>query len=105
MGRGSHLVGKGCILGGQGLLCSEITNTVKFAASEFSRVTQTDRHSDQGTHPLIESLRQRLKKDYLLNMAKVIKEFYTHLLSSLDIGTVLYFGLSHFNDLMAHSCF
>ena len=67
--------------------------------------TQTFRHSDQGTHPLIESLRQRLKKDYMLNTAKVIKEFYTHLLSSLDIGTVLYFGLSHFNDLMAHSCF
>ena len=61
MGRGSHSVGRGCILGGQGLLCSEITNTVNFAASEISRDGHSDRPTNQGTHPLIESLRQRLK--------------------------------------------
>ena len=47
MGRGSHLLGRGCILGGQGLLCSEITNAVSFAASEILRDRQTD--TDQGT--------------------------------------------------------
>ena len=59
-GRGSQSVGRGCVLGGQGLLCSEITNTVNFVASKISRNGHSDRHSDiqtdQGTHPLIESL-------------------------------------------------
>ena len=31
MGRGSYLVDRGCIMGGQGLSCSEITKLANFA--------------------------------------------------------------------------
>ena len=57
MGRGSHSMGRGCILGGQGLLCSEIIKSAKFASSKIS----CDRPTYVGTQPLIESLGQRLK--------------------------------------------
>ena len=49
-GRGSQSVGRGCILGGQGLLCSKITNMVNFAASEISRYGQTDLPRDTPSH-------------------------------------------------------
>ena len=39
-------VGRGCILGGQGLLCSKITNMVNFGASEIRRYGHSDRQTD-----------------------------------------------------------
>ena len=48
MGRGSN-TDRGCILEGQGLLCSEITDSAYFA------------------DPLIESLSQRLKRNLIAN--------------------------------------
>ena len=45
-GNGSQSVGRGCILGGQGLLCPEITNTVNFMASKISRYGQTNQPRD-----------------------------------------------------------
>ena len=41
----------------------------RFASSIFSRDGQTDRHSDPGTHPLIESIRQRLKMVRFLKLS------------------------------------
>ena len=63
MGRGSYSVGRGCNLGGQGLLCSEITNSANFASSKIS--------CDVGTHPLIESLSQRLKISVSLSLYRI----------------------------------
>ena len=57
MGRGSQSVGRGCILGGQGLLCLEIIKSAKFASSKIS----CDIPTYVGTQPHIESLGQRLK--------------------------------------------
>ena len=61
VGRGSIWVIGGCIDARQERRWSEIRFSVDFASSKFSRFTQTHRHTDQGTHPFIESLRQRLK--------------------------------------------
>ena len=55
MGRGSHSVGRGCILGGQGLLCSEITKSANFASSKISCDLRTDVGGDTPSYRVAQS--------------------------------------------------